>query len=215
MPQAQEMRSFSFPGYSFNDQSAAVSFESALAYTKALAALAAAQCDGSLTTRTDNDTGVVTLATGHGIQTNDVVDVYWAGGVRYGMTATVATNAVTVDGGAGDNLPDALTTITAVVEQIDWEMDFDGDDVEIIGVFYRNPSDTGAKAHVNFQDSGSASINELDLVHETANGGCDQIVNISAGDSNTYTGNAVALAKVSHDSQSAATVYCLVRLVAP
>lgn len=215
MPQAQEMRSFSFPGYAFNDQSAAVSFESALAYTKSLAALESDQCDGELTTRTDDDTGVVTaVGTGHTIENADVVDVYWAGGVRYGMDVTDVTGAaITVDGGAGDVLPAQTTTITAVVEQIDWEMDWDGDDVQIIGVFYRNPSDTGAKAHVDFQDSGPASINELDLVHETANGGCDQIVNISAGDTNTYTGNAIANSKVSHDSQQAATVYCLVGLV--
>ena len=43
---------------------------------------------GSLTTRTDNDTGVATLAGGHGIVTSDKVDVFWAGGRRYGMTAT-------------------------------------------------------------------------------------------------------------------------------
>ena len=213
MPSAQEMRSFSFPGYSLNDQSARVSFESALAYTKSLSGLAAAQCDANLDTRTDDDTGIIGLATGHGIETADVVDVYWIGGVRYGMDATVDGNNVTVDGGAGDALPAEAFAITAVVEQIDWEMDFDGDDVQIIGVFYRNPSDTGAKAHVDFQDSGPASINELDLVHETANGGCDQIVNISAGDTNDYTGNAIAEAKVSHDSQEAATVYCLVGLV--
>lgn len=212
MPQAQEMRSFQFPGYSLNDESAAVSFESALAYTKSLPALAAVQT-GTLTTRTDDDTGVATLSTGHGIETADVVDVYWAAGVRYGMDATVATNAVTVDGGAGDALPDQDTAVT-VVEQIDWEIDFDGDDAQIIGVFYRNPEDTGAKAHVDFQDSGDASINEVDLVHETANGGCSQIVNISAGDTNDYTGNQIALAKVSHDSQKAATAYCLVGLVA-
>lgn len=212
MPQAQANRSFTFPGYSLNDQSSAVSFESALAYTKSLPALVAAQT-GTLTTRTDNDTGVATLSTGHGIETADVVDVYWASGVRYGMTATVATNAITIDGGAGDSLPTQDDPVTVVV-QLDWEMDWDGDDAQIIGVFYRNPNDTGAKAHVDFQDSGDASVNEVDLVHESANGGCGQIVNISGGDTNTYTGNAVANSKVSHDSQQAGTAYCLVGLVA-
>ncbi len=165
MPQAQETRSFMFPGYSFNAQPLSVLFESALAFTKSLAALAAAQCDGTLGTRIDDDTGIVTLSTGHGIETDDVVDVYWAGGVHYGMTATVATNAVTVDGGSGDNLPTEAATITAVVVQEDWEINFDGDDAQIIGVFYRNPSDTGAKAHLDLLDSGSATIEELDLVH--------------------------------------------------
>jgi hypothetical protein len=213
MPQSQEQRSFSFPGYAFNEQSPAVSFESTLAFTKSLPALVAAQCDGELTTRTDDDTGVVTLATDHGIKTADVVDVYWAGGVRYGMTASVATNEVTVDGGAGDELPLVEATITAVVVQTDWEVNFDGDDAQVIGVFYRNPSDTGAKAHLNLLDAGASSIEELDLVHETANGGLDHITNISGGDTNVYTGNRITAGKVSHDSQSAGTAYLLVGIV--
>lgn len=77
-------------------------------------ALAAAKV-GQLTTRTDNDTGVITMTTGHGFVTGDRLDVYWAGGSRRGMTATVATDAVTVDGGAGDNLPNNLTAVTASV----------------------------------------------------------------------------------------------------
>ena len=53
---------------------------------------------GTLTTRTDDNTGVATLGTGHGIVQNDVVDVYWAAGVRYGMDVTAVNgNAVTVD----------------------------------------------------------------------------------------------------------------------
>lgn len=73
---------------------------------------------GSLTTRTDNDTGVATMVAGHGFVTNDVVDVYWDGGVRYNMTATVATNAVTVDGGAGDNLPAQATALVVSLRRI-------------------------------------------------------------------------------------------------
>lgn len=77
--------------------------------------LAAAKT-GALTTRTDNDTGTLTMAAGHGIATGARLDVYWDGGCRYGMTVgTVATNSVPVDGGAGDNLPAAATEITAMV----------------------------------------------------------------------------------------------------
>ena len=212
MPQAQELRSFTFPGYSLNDQSSAVSFESALAYTKSLNGLAANQTNGNMT---DAGNGVITMpGTDHGINTSDVVDVYWAAGVRYGCDTSVSGNAITITNGAGDNLPVNGTNTIAVVEQLDWEMDFDGDDAQIIGVFYRNFNDTGAKAHVDFQDAGDNSVNEVDMVHETANGGCDQVVNISAGDTNDYTGNAIALSKVSHDSLNAATAYCLVGLVA-
>jgi hypothetical protein len=77
--------------------------------------LAAAKT-GTLTTRTDNDTGTLTMTAGHGITTGQTLDVYWAGGQRRGMTVgTVATNSVPIDGGAGDNLPANTTAITAMV----------------------------------------------------------------------------------------------------
>ena len=215
MPQARETRAFTFPGYAFSDQSQPVSYESAGGFTKILPALLAAQTDGALGTRTDNDTGVVQLSTGHGILTADVVDVYWVGGVRYGMDATVSTNDVTIDGGAGDNLPAEDFAIAAVVKQLGWEVNFDGDDAQIVGVFYRNPGDVTAKAHLDLLDVGLATIVEHDLVHETANGGLDLITNISAGDANIYTGNRIESAVVSHDSLVEATVYVLVGLVAP
>ena len=206
MPRAQEIRSFQFPGYSFNDNSAAVEFAGIVAVEKTLAALVAAQT-GTLTTRTDDNTGVATLSTGHGI-VNGKVDVYWATGVRYGMDATVATNAISIDGGAGDNLPAESTAVTVVIPTA-VEVNFDGDTVEIIGIFYRNPSDTGAKAHLTLTDSGPATIKELDLVHETANGGCDNVWNIEAGDTNVFTGNRITAGSASHDSTSAGTLYIL------
>lgn len=83
---------------------------------------------GSLTTRTDNDTGVATMTAGHGFATSDVLDVFWTGTdgllkCRYGMTATVATNAVTIDGGAGDNLP-TTTTALKVSKTVTADLDF-------------------------------------------------------------------------------------------
>jgi hypothetical protein len=59
---------------------------------------------GSLTTRTDDDTGEITLETGHGLSSG-TYDVYWDGGVQYGVTATIAGDAMSIDAGSGDNLP--------------------------------------------------------------------------------------------------------------
>lgn len=76
---------------------------------------------GQLTTRTDNDTGTLTMTAGHGIVTGNRLDVYWVNadgtpGKRYGMTVgTVATNSVPIDGGAGDILPPNPTNVTAQV----------------------------------------------------------------------------------------------------
>lgn len=215
MPTAQKAWSFQFPGIRAFSSSGgnAVSFVGAVTVTKTLPALVAAQT-GTLATRTDDNTGVATLSTGHGIITGNKVDVYWSGGVRYGMDATVSTNAVTIDGGAGDNLPIATTAVT-VVKQTVIEINFDGDDAQIVGIFYDNPSDTGALAHLDLQDSGDATIEEIDLVHNTANGADAAIYDIANGDTNVFTGNRVTQGKASHDSTSAATLYILVGITAP
>lgn len=93
---------------------------------------------GSLTTRTDANTGVFTATTAGaiaaaGIVSTDKVDVYWEGGSRRWMTATVATDAVTIDGGAGDDLP-VVTTAMTIKEPQSEEHAFDGDDCVGFGV---------------------------------------------------------------------------------
>lgn len=82
-------------------------------YSLAQNAVVPAAKTGSLTTRTDNTTGTITGATGHGIATSDLIDVYWTGGSRSAVVVgTVATNSIPISGGAGDNLPIATTPLT-------------------------------------------------------------------------------------------------------
>jgi len=77
---------------------------------------AAVTADGTLTTRSDDDTGVLTMDDGmHGIATGDVVDVQWADGSRLAITVgTVAGTTVPIDGGRGDVLPAESTAVTVV-----------------------------------------------------------------------------------------------------
>lgn len=71
---------------------------------------------GTLTVRTDNTTGSLTMQNGHGLTTGVKFDLYWVGGSRHGVVAgTVATNVVPISGGAGDNLPVAASAITAMI----------------------------------------------------------------------------------------------------
>lgn len=77
---------------------------------------------GSLTARTDADTGTATMTTGHGLTTGRM-DVFWANangtrGCRYGMTGTVTGDSVALDGGGGDNLPPVSTALTVAVPQL-------------------------------------------------------------------------------------------------
>lgn len=113
--------------------------------------LAAAK-SGSLSTRTDANTGVLTLASGHGITDAARVDVYWSGGKRYGMTVgTVAGTSVPVDGGAGDDLPAADTAITAMVPQLE-DFVVEAADLQSLLVGCESP------AVVVIRDSGNATI---------------------------------------------------------
>lgn len=69
--------------------------------------------DGSLTTRTDFNTGVITVTdSDHGIADTDTVFVWWSNGVARSMdVSTVAGNLITVDAGAGQNLPALGTAV--------------------------------------------------------------------------------------------------------
>jgi hypothetical protein len=67
---------------------------------------------GTLTTRTDANTGVVTVASGHGITGSDTVMVSWVGGLQrvVDVTATTSTT-ISIDLGVGDDLPIATTSV--------------------------------------------------------------------------------------------------------
>lgn len=88
---------------------------------------------GQLTTRTNNTEGTLTMSSGHGITTGARLDLYWNGGQRRGITVgTVAGNAVPLtDTGSGDNLPDNLTAVIAMVP-VEREMLVTGNGVKAI-----------------------------------------------------------------------------------
>lgn len=72
----------------------------------------AAAKTGTLSTRTDDNTGVVAAASGHGASTGNKIDLFWDGGSRLAMDATVSGDNITLDGGSGDVLPAAATAVT-------------------------------------------------------------------------------------------------------
>jgi hypothetical protein len=111
---------------------------------------------GSLTTRTDNDTGIITLSAGHGLQNGDKVDVFWSGGRRYNMTAGVNVNAVTVDLGSGDNLPAQNAAVVVCRHQVVNAV-FDPDDVAVLLVT------ASRRSSIVFVDSGNQTLLALDL----------------------------------------------------
>ena len=95
--------------------------------------LAAAKA-GTLSVRTDADSGTLALGGGHGVTTGAKFDVYWDGGSRYNMTAsTVSGNNVPFNNtGTGDDMPALNTVVTVMVHQV-VDVDLDGDLLEMLG----------------------------------------------------------------------------------
>jgi hypothetical protein len=153
---------------------------------------------GTLSTRTDNTDGELTMTTGHGITTGQIIDLYWTGGVRYGViVGTVATNAVPISGGAGDNLPTASTAITAVV-QLSVNLAIDGDETDILAVIFET-TDTSIRtaAHIQFRDASNDEIAEIDFVTNVP-----QVWDIAGGSANPFTGDPITNLKVSQANSS-------------
>lgn len=154
---------------------------------------------GSLTTRTDADTGVATMSTGHGIITGDRIDVYWteAGvkGCRRGMGATVATNAVTLDGGAGDNLPtQGVTVILAVAQAYDLELT--GSNLEGLCVY------TAKRGAFVFAQNDNTLIYGKHLPVDGQVWGWDS----ESGETNPVAGGAIGKVFLSHSDTTASQV---------
>jgi len=161
---------------------------------------------GTLSTRTDNNTGVATVASGHGITTSDVVSAYWSGGRRYGMTVTATdSTTISVDGGSGDNLPTQGVSIV-VSKEIAANLLLDGDNAKLVAVSFEVATSSASKCRATFFDAvaggGSAVGSGLEL---TAN--APSITDIEGGATNIYTGSPILSVVASNgDSSSAATL---------
>lgn len=98
--------------------------------------------EGALTTRTSDTVGTLTMDASHGITTGVLIDIFWSGGSRYGVTVgTVATNEVPITSGTGDALPADETDITAMLSLANQEnFVLDGDDAVCIVLKSNVPS---------------------------------------------------------------------------
>lgn len=153
---------------------------------------------GQLTTRTDNDTGVVTFVTGHGIITSDKVDLFWnlAGvpGSRRNMTATVSGDLVTLDGGSGDNLPANLSAVTGMVP-VSYAFSMTGSDLVMLCVRSQG------QGWIVFADGSAADISTA-IYRFDAAGGFSWASEL--GTTSPFDSVTVGTVKLSHASSSVA-----------
>jgi len=156
-------------------------------------ALAAAKA-GTVTDRTDDDTGEITCSAGHGFAQFDVVDVYWDGGRRYGMdVGVVAGNVVPVDSGTGDALP-VLTTAMTMQVQRPINIDFVGNDMSVLAAI------CDQKACITLSDAGG-----IELVIDLA---ADRIAlwDEDSMHANPLTGDTIVSGTISQGGVTAATL---------
>ncbi len=155
-----------------------------------------------MTTRTDDDTGTIT-STGHPFNNGEIVDIFWAGGMRYGMTVSSTSANTFVLGafgvGAGDNLP-AQGTAVVVCLQETVNIDFDGDDAKLIVVT------ADGRASFDFQQGNGTSVAHVEI------GAANEVLAWASDSSaaNLLTGEAVGQVKVSSGTANAVNVKILV-----
>ena len=165
---------------------------------------------GTLTTRTSDTAGTITASdAGHGIATADKVDVHWTDSgvpkVAYDCTVgTVAGTSIPFTGASGDVLPIATSAIV-VTKHLSVNLSIDGDETKLIAIVVETADITRRDAvHIQFLDSGSAEIAELDLVTNIP-----QVWDIEGGASNPFTGNPITVAKITNGGTTASQNYTL------
>jgi hypothetical protein len=134
---------------------------------KSLAALSSNRT-GTLSTRTSDTAGTLTLQTSHGITDGDTIDIFWtdADGVlrcAYGATVgTVSGNDVPFTGAtAGTVLPAQDYEVSAAIPTA-LDVDFDGDnDALLAAQLYYSGAASPVGGHVLFEDSGDAALFEF------------------------------------------------------
>jgi hypothetical protein len=150
---------------------------------------------GTLTTRTDNGNGTLTMGANHGITDGQILAIFGpTSGVTYFATVgTVSGNSVPFTAAdAGDVLPANNSAVTVDVIT-DLNVDFDGDNLEILGAMMDR------RGLVVFEDAGNTVIDGQEL---TAN---EPYLYISGGmtGNNPLAGNAVDQVKIANGDSTA------------
>lgn len=151
--------------------------------------------------KTDANTAACDLPSGHGYSNGDF-DVFWSSGgtnyARYGVPGTISTNALSLDGGAGDDFPASATTGVVVCKQTQANLLIDGDNLKILAIVVESTSSSSTStASVMFEDSAGDTIAQLDLVANKP-----VVYDVAGGSSNPFTGDVITNLLMGNGSSS-------------
>jgi hypothetical protein len=152
--------------------------------------------------KTDADTAACNVPADHGIVSTDLVDVYWTGGQRLNVVATVTVNALALEGGTGTDFPASANSTVKIAHQTLINTTIDGDACAAVGICleYADPHSTSV-GHLKMEDVAHASVETFtDLVANAP-----RQFDITGGDTNVFTGNPITH---SHASRKTAITVC-------
>lgn len=152
--------------------------------------------------KTSASVAACNLPSGHAY-TNGNFDVYWAGGMRYGVPGVITGDAIALNGGTGTDFPVSATAGVVVCKQVQINTHIDGDNVSVLGMSleYADPSSVKV-GHIDMQDDGPATVAEIDLVANVP-----LITDVAGGAANIFTGDPIVVSYASHnDTSNAATL---------
>ncbi len=147
--------------------------------------------------KTDANTAAGNLANGHGWSSGKC-DVYWTGGRRYDVDATITVDAVALDGGSGDDFPTTGNSTVVLAMHQQANVTIDGDNVELIALCFESTTPTStARGHAHFEDAAGDVILDLDFDANEP-----KVYDIEGGATNVFTGDVITTVYITMDSTS-------------
>lgn len=200
MPSATVGGTTTVLGKSFSNTSTVTADNSVMSDPDAIAAAKT----GTLTTRTSDTAGTLTMSGGHGITDGDIIDIYWSTGQAVHCTVgTVSGNSVPFTLANGDVLPLANTAVTVMEQRVE-NVSFLAADVEAL-FLGAGP----AACSVTFLDASDAYVGSLRVLAGTGTNGVNyrhRIWHADDGSDNPVTDDVASIAVTHGDSATARQV---------
>lgn len=148
--------------------------------------------------KSDADTAACVLPGSHGYSDGKFA-CFWDGGRRYDVDGTIVTNALSLDGGVGDDFPDSATVGVVVCPPQEVNAAIDGDALQLLALV------ADQAASVYCEDADGDSIGEFELTADLP-----YVYYQSSGVATPLTGDPVTTLWVANGSATAGTLTILV-----